>query len=60
MNPPDIFKDGVLCLRLVEIERDDGGFEVLFIHARSNVEALSIGFAMQPEARRMTARPVTE
>jgi hypothetical protein len=50
-------KENVMCLRLVEIETNDH-FELLFVHAKSNIDAIQLAAMTRPGATGMWARPV--
>jgi hypothetical protein len=58
MIEPDLFKEGILCLRCVQIESDNGGFGLLFVETESNVEALRLAAMQSPNANHFCARPV--
>lgn len=52
-------REGVLCLRCVQIESQDR-FELLFVHAESNVDALKLAAMTSPGTTNMWARPVED
>jgi hypothetical protein len=45
-------------LRRVEIETDDGNYEILFVHARNNREAMEKLWAGRRDIQSMLAKPM--
>jgi hypothetical protein len=52
-------REGEMCLRCVQVESEDR-FELLFVRAESNIDALKLGAVTWPGATNMWARPVDD
>jgi hypothetical protein len=54
----DLFQDGILCLRRIEIDQPRG-FTIVFLWTRSNEDALETVRRRYPRAVSFIVRPVT-